>query len=63
MRGGVCAFAGWRERRAGEGQRSDVVVSASVDTTDVAEGSDLDPAALAAKTPLHRGRRGCLAGR
>lgn len=29
------------------GQRSDVVVSASVDATDVARGSDLDPAALA----------------
>lgn len=49
--------------QAGKGQRSNLVVSASVNTTDVAEGSDLDPAAPAAKSALHRGGRGCLAGR
>lgn len=40
----MCVRGGWREGRAGKGQRSDVVVSASVDATDVAKGSDLDPA-------------------
>lgn len=49
--------------QVGKGQRSNLVVSASVNTTDVAEGSDLDPAAPAAKSALHRGGRGCLAGR
>lgn len=53
-------FVELEEGGAWKGQRSNLVVSASVNTTDVAAGSDPDPAALAAKSALHRG---CLAGR